>query len=66
MILFKKRISKGADQTALMRRLVCACVIRKPPKTGFATSWPIYYAIIIADKAPTSAIRRVHFEFKDC
>ena len=27
--------NKGADQTARMRRLVCACVVRKPPETGF-------------------------------
>ena len=25
-----------------MHRLVCACVIRKPPKTGFLASLPIY------------------------
>ena len=30
--------NKGADQTARMRRLVCACAIRKPPKTGFLAS----------------------------
>ena len=24
-----------------MRRLVCACVVRKPPKTGFLASRPI-------------------------
>ena len=34
--------NKGADQTALMRRLVCACVVRQPPKTGFLTSRPNY------------------------
>ena len=33
--------NKGADQTARMRRLVCACVVRKPPKTGFLASRPI-------------------------
>ena len=27
--------NKGADQTAQMRRLVYACVVRKPPQTGF-------------------------------
>ena len=32
---FHKVNNKGADQTARMRRLVCACVVRKPPKTGF-------------------------------
>ena len=34
MLLSKKR-KKGADQTARMRRLVCACVVRKPQKIGF-------------------------------
>ena len=33
---FQKTNNKGADQTARMPRLVCACVIRKPP-----TSRPI-------------------------
>ena len=37
MILSKKQ-KKGADQTARMRRLVCACVVHKPPKTGFLAS----------------------------
>ena len=40
MILSKKQ-KKGADQTARMRRLVCACVVHKPPKTGFLGSRPI-------------------------
>ena len=35
--------NKGADQTARMRRLVCACVVRKPPKTGFLASRPILW-----------------------
>ena len=38
---FQKANNKGADQTARMRRLVCACVVRKPPKTGFLASRPI-------------------------
>ena len=33
--------NKGADQTARMRRLVCACVVRKTPKTGFLMSRPL-------------------------
>ena len=41
MILSKKQNKKGADQTVRMRRLVCACVVHKPPKTGFLTSRPI-------------------------
>ena len=38
--------NKGADQTARMRRLVCACVVRKPPKTGFLASRPIEHMSI--------------------
>ena len=37
--------NKGADQTARMRRLVCAFVVRKPPKTGFLASRPILVEI---------------------
>ena len=32
---FQNANNKGADQTARMRRLVCAFVVHKPPKTGF-------------------------------
>ena len=35
--------NKGTDQTALMRRLVCAFVVRKPLKTGFLASRPKCY-----------------------
>ena len=42
MILSKKQ-KKGADQTARMRRLVCACVVHKPPKTGFLEWRPILW-----------------------
>ena len=35
--------NKGTDQAARMRRLVCACVVRKPPKTGFLASRPILW-----------------------
>ena len=38
---FQKANNKCADQTARMHRLVCACVIRKPPKTGFLALSPI-------------------------
>ena len=38
---FQKTNNKGTDQTALMRRLVCACVVCKPLKTGFLASKPI-------------------------
>ena len=37
---FQNGNNKGAGQTARMRRLVCACVVRKPPKTGFLASRP--------------------------
>ena len=37
---FQKANNKGVDQTARMRRLVCACVVRKPSKTGFLASRP--------------------------
>ena len=32
--------NKCADQTARMRRLVCAFVVREPPNTGFLESRP--------------------------
>ena len=32
---FQKANNKCADQSVRMRRLVCAFVVRKPPKTGF-------------------------------
>ena len=32
---FQKANNKGPDQAARMCRLVCACVVRKPQKTGF-------------------------------
>ena len=39
---FQKANNKGADQTARMRRLVCACVVCKPPKTGFLATRSIW------------------------
>ena len=38
---FQKANNKSTDQTALICRLVCACVVRKPQKTGFLASRPI-------------------------
>ena len=32
--------NKGTDQSAQMRRLACAYVVRKPPKTGFVATRP--------------------------
>ena len=40
---FQKANNKGADQSAQMRRLVCAFVARKPRKTGFLASRPIWF-----------------------
>ena len=37
---FQKANNIGADQTARMRRLVCACVIRNTSKTGFLALRP--------------------------
>ena len=37
---FQNAINKGADQTARLRRLVSACVVREPPKTGFLATRP--------------------------
>ena len=36
MIFYKKTNNKGADRTARMRRLVCACVDRKTPEDRFS------------------------------
>ena len=44
MILSTKR-NKGTDQAARMRRLVCACVVRNPPKTGFLATRPNYIGL---------------------
>ena len=38
---FQYMNNKGADQTARMHRLICAFIVRAPPKTGFPTSRPI-------------------------
>ena len=39
---FQLANNKGANQTAHMCRLVCSFVVRKPPKTGFLVSSPIF------------------------
>ena len=49
MILSKKANNKGADQSARMRRLVCAFVVHKPPKIGFLASRPIYSYIHVRE-----------------
>ena len=40
---FQKGNNEGADQTSRMRRLACACVIRKLQKTGFLASRPYLF-----------------------
>ena len=47
---FQKAKNKGADQTARMYRLVCACVVCKPSKTGFLASRPIYSLSLLRKK----------------
>ena len=37
---FQKENNKGTDQTARMRRLVCACVVRKPRRQVFSWRGP--------------------------
>ena len=41
--IFQLKNNKGSDQTAWMRWLVCAFVVRKPPKTGLLASRPKLY-----------------------
>ena len=53
---FKYGNNKGADQTARMRRLVCAFVVCKPPKTGFLASRPIYLCCLFAWKDTLKSI----------
>ena len=48
---FQKANNKGADQTARMYRLVCACVVCKPTKTGFLASRPQFL-----DRAISSSV----------
>ena len=40
MISFQTANDEGADQTARMRRLVCAFVVRKPPKQALSRRGP--------------------------
>ena len=56
---FQKANNKGADQTARMCRLVCACVDRKSLKTGFLTSKPIYIMGKKQNKRPLGLVRTV-------
>ena len=42
---FTKSNNKDADQTARRRRLVWACVVRKPQKTGFLAWRPTCFTI---------------------
>ena len=56
MVLSKKQITKGADETARMRRPVCACVVPKPPKTGFLAARPIYFQARVENRVDTDAL----------
>ena len=51
---FQKANNKGADQTAWMRRLICALVVRQPPKTGahIITFSFEYMQILMLQKQP--------------
>ena len=49
MVLSEKVNNKGADQTAHLRRLVCACVVRKLLKAGFLASRPNCYYPVYSD-----------------
>ena len=51
--------NKGADQTRRMRRLVCAFVVRKPPKTGFFTALPIYQLMDDAGKETKDDVEEI-------
>ena len=51
--------NKGADQTARMLRLVSAFVVRKPPKTGFLATRPIWYFISNMRPAKAKAWLRI-------
>ena len=42
---FQEANNKGADQIVWMRSLISAFVVRKPMKTGFLSSRPIYKLI---------------------
>ena len=53
MVLIQTAKNKGADQTARMRRLVCAFVVRKPPKSGFLETRAKY---ISSDRAVSGVI----------
>ena len=49
--LFQNANNKGADQSARMRRLVCAFVDRKPPKTGSRIEAQLYRRTTIGPQA---------------
>ena len=49
-IAFQKAKNKGTDQSALMRRLICAFVVRKPQKQVFSRRGPmvnVYVALAV-------------------
>ena len=52
--------NKGTDQTACMRRLVCAVVVHKPPKTGFLAYFDVIEEVdAIIDKSGTTVTAEI-------
>ena len=47
MEICKKTNVKGTDQSVWMRRLVCAFVVLKPPKTGFLATRRIFTLMVV-------------------
>ena len=45
----KAQKNKGADQHARMCRVVCSCVVRNTPKTGFLASRPNKPGVLLGD-----------------
>ena len=56
---FQKGNNKGADQTVRMHRLVCACVVPNPRKTGYLAKRPIFCCLLISFKLPDQAWQNI-------
>ena len=52
ILFFPISNNKNTDQTVWMHRLVCAFVVRKPPKTGFLASRQILYPLEVKRLMP--------------
>ena len=59
---FQKANNKGAGQTAHTRRLVCAFVVCKTPKTGFLASRPTWftYSSVYSYEPQNSIMKGLH------